>query len=410
MKVIDDAAHPIKMWTDGVPVEEAAVAQLRNLASLPFIFKHVAVMPDVHLGKGATVGSVVPTVGAIVPAAVGVDIGCGMEAACLGIFDLPDDLGPVRAAIEAAVPHGRTNNGGPGDKGAWETLPGGVMRAWQDLTEDSLDRYPLLMAAYPKLLSTRSAHPSKHLGTLGTGNHFIELCYDEEGRVWLMLHSGSRGIGNRIGSFFIELAKREMEKWFVTLPDADLAYLPQGSEHFAAYCHAVSWAQDYAAANRWLMLKAALAAVRSTLGFTLEDGVGMDTVISCHHNYVRWEKHFGQNVMVTRKGAVCAAAGVLGIIPGSMGQRSYIVRGKGNRESFNSCSHGAGRVMSRTEARRRFSTADLEEQTAGVECRKDEDVIDEIPGAYKNLDAVMYAQADLVEVVHTLKAVLTVKG
>ncbi len=395
---------PIKMWTDGVPVEDAALAQLRNVAALPFIFKHVAVMPDVHLGIGATVGSVVPTQGAVIPAAVGVDIGCGMDAVrtSLRASDLPDDLGAARSAIERAVPHGRTEHGGKGDRGAWGEPPLEVIEAWVALGNDT--RYARLIEHHPKI--DRNASPLYHLGTLGTGNHFVEVCLDEEDRVWLMLHSGSRGIGNRIGTYFIGRARAEMDSWYVRLADPDLAYLPQGSPLFGDYMAGVSWAQEYAAENRRLMVRHALEALAESVAPPLE----RELLVSCHHNYVAYERHFGRNVLITRKGAVDASAGRLGIIPGAMGQRSYIVSGRGDRESFNSCSHGAGRAMSRGEARRRFTTADLAAQTAGVECRKDADVVDEIPSAYKRLDDVMAAQTDLVEVVHTLRAVLTVKG
>ncbi len=409
MRVEMQGKTPIKLWTTSpkgdVPVEDKALAQLRNIASLPFVFRHVAAMPDVHLGLGATVGSVIATRGAIVPAAVGVDIGCGMEAVrtSLKATDLPDSLAGVRSAIEQAVPHGRTNHGGPGDRGAWGEPPPAVTDTWQKMGSDV--RYRRLVERHPKV--DRNAAPERHLGTLGTGNHFIELCLDEADRVWLMLHSGSRGIGNRIGSYFIERAKAEVERSGVKLPDPDLAWLPESSELFADYFSAVGWAQDYAAANRAAMLRATTGAVAQAMGRPLGTG---EEAISCHHNYVAREAHFGEDVLVTRKGAVNASAGRLGIIPGSMGKRSYIVRGKGQPESFNSCSHGAGRAMSRGEAKRRFTLADLAQQTEGVECRKDEGVLDEIPGAYKDLDLVMAAQADLVEVVHTLRAVLTVKG
>ena len=410
MRVEMQGQTPIKLWTTSprgeVPVEAAALAQLRNIARMPFVFRHVAAMPDVHLGIGATVGSVVAARGAIVPAAVGVDIGCGMEAVrtALGASDLPDSLGSVRSAIEAAVPHGRTHHGGRGDRGAWSEPPKPVAEAWLRVGGD--ERYRRLVELHPKV--DRNAAPEQHLGTLGTGNHFIELCLDEAERVWVMLHSGSRGIGNRIGTYFIERAKREAERFGVELPDPDLAYLPESSPLFAEYVAAVGWAQDYAAANRAAMLRATTAAIEGALGRELQ--AGQEEAISCHHNYVARERHFGEDVLVTRKGAVNASAGRLGIIPGSMGKRSYIVRGKGNPDSFESCSHGAGRAISRGEAKRRFTLADLRSQTEGVECRKDEGVLDEIPGAYKDLDLVMAAQADLVDVVHTLRAVLTVKG
>jgi tRNA-splicing ligase RtcB (3'-phosphate/5'-hydroxy nucleic acid ligase) len=394
---------PIKAWTRGVPVEEAAQKQLMNVAQLPFVYKWVAAMPDVHWGIGATVGSVIPTKGAIIPAAVGVDIGCGMMAlkTSLNASHLPDNLHGIRAAIEKAVPHGRTDNGGKNDRGAWSEAPAAHLDAWAKLNE----RYERIVQKYPKL-----NHPQRinHLGTLGTGNHFIEVCLDEDQNLWFMLHSGSRGVGNRFGTFFIELARQDMRKWMINLPDADLAYLPEGTEHFKDYVEAVHWAQEYAMLNRQLMMSNMVAAVQNCglvppFEATLE-------VVNCHHNYVAWEHHYGENVLITRKGAVRARAGDMGIIPGSMGARSYIVRGKGNPESFTSCSHGAGRAMSRNEAKRRFSVADHIAATAGVECRKDADVIDETPMAYKSIDAVMEAQKDLVEIVHTLRQVVCVKG
>lgn len=402
-EVTETSGVPIKAWTRGVPVEDAAMAQLRNCASLPFIYKHLAVMPDVHWGMGATVGSVIATRGAIVPAAVGVDLGCGMMArrTNLRAEHLPDSLAGVRSAIEAAVPHGRTDNGGPNDRGAWGEVPAEPVDVeWSALAE----RFALVCAKHPKI---EQSNNRRHLGTLGTGNHFIEVCLDEAGAVWVMLHSGSRGVGGRIGGYFIEIAKREMERWFVSLPDKDLAYLPEDSEHFDDYLEAVGWAQDFALANRRIMMSETLGAMGRALGRPIHT----DTeAVNCHHNYVSRENHFGANVLVTRKGAVRAREGDLGIIPGSMGARSYIVRGKGNRDSFCSCSHGAGRKMSRTEAKRRFTVADHEAATAGVECRKDADVVDETPAAYKDIDAVMAAQADLVDVVHTLKQVVCVKG
>jgi tRNA-splicing ligase RtcB len=392
---------PIKAWTIGVPFEAEAEAQLRRVAALPFIHKWVAVMPDVHSGIGATVGSVIATKGAIIPAAVGVDIGCGMMAArtTLRAADLPDHLRDVRSAIEAAVPHGRTDNGGRSDRGAWGDLPSGVASAWGELEAD----YTALTDKFPTLNRGNSAH---HLGTLGTGNHFIEVCLDEADQVWLMLHSGSRGVGNRIGSFFIELAKKDMRKWMINLPDENLAYLPEGTDHYDDYWKAVSWAQRFAATNRKLMMGAVVRAVQAELpAFTLTD-----LAVNCHHNYVAREHHYGADVFVTRKGAVRAQEGDLGIIPGSMGARSFIVRGKGKREAFCSCSHGAGRKMSRTAAKKKFTLKDHEEATRGIECRKDADVIDETPAAYKSIDDVMNAQRELVDIVHTLRQVVCVKG
>lgn len=387
-RVITKGRVPVKIYTDDLA--ENAAQQLANLSELPFVHHHVAAMPDVHWGMGATIGSVIPTLGAIVPAAVGVDIGCGMNAVRLSLTadGLPDSLARARAGIERAVPVGMAGHGE------------------SDWCEDGLARVspglePILKK-YPKL----SARWQSQLGSLGGGNHFIEVCLDEAQRVWIMLHSGSRGIGNRIGMHFIELAKREMERWHIQLPDANLAYLPEGSRYFQDYMEAVGWAQDYAMENRRQMMRLVVEALRGQLpAFDLTD-----EAINCHHNYVAREHHFGKNVYLTRKGAIRAREGDLGIIPGSMGTRSYIVRGLGNPMSFCSCAHGAGRRMSRGEAKRRFTRKDLEQQTEGVECRKDKGVIDEIPGAYKDIDAVMENQNDLVEVVHTLKQLLTVKG
>jgi tRNA-splicing ligase RtcB len=395
---------PIKAWVEGVPVEDQALAQLRNLSELPFIYKHIAVMPDVHWGMGATIGSVIATKGAVIPAAVGVDIGCGMSAqrTTLTASDLPDDLGALRSLIEAFIPHGRTNNGGPSDKGAHQDAPGYVLDAVNALQP----RLDAIVSKHPKIQSA-STRAAIHAGTLGGGNHFVEVCLDEEQRVWIMLHSGSRGVGNRIGTYFIEQARKEMERYFINLPDKDLAYLVDGSDLFYDYVEAVGWAQDYAKLNRELMMIAAVRVLSHTVPkpFTCDCGA-----INCHHNYVSRERHFGADVIVTRKGAVSAREGQLGIIPGSMGAKSYIVAGKGNRDSFCSCSHGAGRVMGRNEAKRRFTIEDHIAATTGVECRKDEGVIDETPGAYKDIDAVMSAQKDLIEIRYTLKQVLCVKG
>ena len=400
-----EGGRHVKMWTKGVPVDDGAKNQLANTAKLPFIYKHIAVMPDVHLGKGSTIGSVIPTLGAVIPAAVGVDIGCGMMAAktTLTANDLPDNLGPLRSAIEKAVPHGmspKTRGFKGRDKGSWDAPPSAVDNAWLGLK----DGFDAICQKTPKLKNTNNY---KHLGTLGGGNHFIEVCLDEVGFVWFMLHSGSRGVGNAIGSYFIEVAKEDMRKHFINLPDQDLAYLPEGTEHYNDYVEAVSWAQKYARMNREVMMQNLIAAVRTVIAKPFETHV---EAVNCHHNYVQKEHHFGKDVLVTRKGAVSARAGELGIIPGSMGAKSYIVRGKGDAESFHSCSHGAGRTMSRTEAKRRFTLADQVKATEGVECRKDDDVIDEIPMAYKDIDAVMQAQEALVEVVHTLKQVVCVKG
>ena len=392
---------PVKMWTKGVPVEDDAKRQLANAARLPIVFKHIAAMPDVHLGIGATVGSVIPTLKAIIPAAVGVDIGCGMMAAktTLRAEDLPDSLGPLRSAIEQAVPHGSAPRGRR-DTGSWENPPVSVDQVWATLA----DEFDLLCELHPRLANTNNR---KHLGTLGSGNHFIEICLDEAGFVWFMLHSGSRGVGNAIGTHFIELAKKDAQRHQSNLPDENLAYFEEGAQYFGHYVRAVSWAQKFALRNREVMMANLIATVRKVIAKPFESHV---EAVNCHHNYVQRERHFGEDVFVTRKGAVSAKRGELGIIPGSMGARSYIVRGLGNPESFESCSHGAGRVMSRTKAKQLFSVEDQVRATEGVECRKDANVIDEIPMAYKDIDAVMAAQRDLVEVVHTLKQVVCVKG
>ncbi|WP_137864416.1 MULTISPECIES: RtcB family protein [unclassified Sphingomonas] len=393
---------PIKMWTRGVPVEDGARAQLARAAQMPFVFKHVAAMPDVHVGIGATVGSVIPTKGAVIPAAVGVDIGCGMMAARTSLVasDLPDNLEGIRSAIEQAVPHGRSVGRGKRDQGSWGDPPAAIVEAWATLAA----RFDRITEKYPRL---KNSNHLVHLGTLGTGNHFIELCLDQDQRVWVMLHSGSRGVGNAIGSYFIELAKRDMRKWHINLPDENLAYFPEGTDHFDDYVEAVGWAQDFAALNRRMMMANVIRALRGQIAKPFDAEM---EAVNCHHNYVQRENHFGENVLVTRKGAVRAAKGVLGIIPGSMGAKSFIVRGLGNAESFDSCSHGAGRIMSRTAAKKLVTLDEHIRDTAGVACRKDEGVIDETPKAYKPIEAVMAAQADLVEIVHTLKQVVCVKG
>jgi tRNA-splicing ligase RtcB (3'-phosphate/5'-hydroxy nucleic acid ligase) len=400
-ETIETGYAPIKAWVDGVPMEDAARQQLFNIAALPFIHSHVAVMPDVHLGKGATVGSVIATRGAIVPAAVGVDIGCGMMAVrtTLTAGDLPDSLAKLRSGIEAAVPHG-----GVGLKGGWKDgVPNSVGRLFADSGLASG-----LEALEEKHPAIRKAQSVTHLGSLGGGNHFIEVCLDEEQRVWAMLHSGSRGIGNRIGSHFIAAAREALDRRQLTrpLPDRDLAWLEEGEPLFEDYVAAVAWAQEFARHNREVMMAAVLRVMREQLPpFQMQKAA-----INCHHNYVEREAHFGSEVWVTRKGAVRAGAGDLGIIPGSMGAKSYIVRGKGNAQSFQSCAHGAGRKMSRGDAKRRFTLADHAAATAAVECRKDQGVIDETPMAYKDIDAVMAAQEDLVEIVHTLRQVVCIKG
>ncbi len=395
---------PIRAWTDGVPVGDNALQQLRNTAQLPIVHHHLAVMPDVHWGLGATIGSVVPTVGAVIPAAVGVDIGCGMAAVqtTLTAGDLPDDLRPLRTAIEQAVPHGRSRHGGRRDRGAWGDVPRRVGNLWKEHLAKGFEE---ITDRYPRVKNSNNIH---HLGTLGTGNHFIEVCLDQEERVWFMLHSGSRGVGNRIATIFIDKAKKDMGKHFHNLPDKDLAYLREGSESFEDYVFAVSWAQDFARLNRQIMMEAVIDAARRVP--KIQPFRTDALVVNCHHNYVERERHFGRDCLVTRKGAVRAAEGDWGIIPGSMGAKSFIVRGKGNPDSFHSCSHGAGRVLSRTAAKKKYSVEDHRRATAHVECRKDEAVIDETPMAYKDIEAVMRAQADLVDIEHTLRQIVCVKG
>lgn len=394
----------IKAWIKGVALEDEARKQLLNIAEMPFIFKHIAVMPDCHWGMGATIGSVIATKGAVIPAAVGVDLGCGMYAqkTSLKASDLPDNLFKLRSAIEAMVPHGRTHDGGKNDKGAWGDLPKDVASIWANKL---LPGWNDIVAKNPAVGKGDVNH-DRHLGTLGTGNHFIEVCIDENDSVWVMLHSGSRGVGNRIGTHFINLAKDDMGDVLGTLPDKNLAYLQDGTKHFNEYVAAVHWAQQFALFNREIMMERTLAEVAKAV----KPFEKLDSAIQCHHNYLSREYHFGEHVLVTRKGAVSAAEGQLGIIPGSMGTGSFIVRGKGNPESFTSCSHGAGRAMSRKAAVKRFTVEDHIAATQGVECRKDEGVLDETPAAYKPLQSVMDAQSDLVEPVYRLKTLVCVKG
>jgi tRNA-splicing ligase RtcB len=393
--ILTESNVPVKIWTD--EIEDRAKQQLTNIASLPFIHKHVAAMPDVHTGIGATIGSVIACHKAIIPAAVGVDIGCGMIACRLSLTANDFDeklLKKVFDQISRDIPVGRDQH--KEDRALAErALP------FETQLMSMTEKHPKLLKAFGKFSSWIC-----QMGTLGSGNHFIELCLDEQQQLWIMLHSGSRGIGNAIGNYFIELARKDMEQWFIHLPDRDLAYFPEGCEHFNDYTHAVDWAQRYAFENRQAMLDLVIAALKRHLPpfeVTKE-------AVNCHHNYVAHEHHFDANVWVTRKGAIRAREGDLGIIPGSMGAKSYIVRGKGNPESFHSCSHGAGRKMSRTAAEKEFTTADLVAQTKGVICRKDKGVLDEIPSAYKDIDVVMANQEDLVEIVHTLKQILCVKG
>lgn len=403
--VIDHREHGggiIKMWNKDVGEDEKSIEQLKTLSTMPFIHSHIAVMPDFHVGRGCTIGTVLATKKAVIPSAVGVDLGCGMCAmrTSLTSKDLPENLKKLRGEIERAVPHGRTS-GGSNDKGSWQGPPNSVATAWRKLEQG----FKPIIDKYSHLEKTNNI---THLGTLGTGNHFIEVCLDEEDRVWVMLHSGSRGVGNAIGQLFIRIAQKDMEQWHIHLPNRDLAYLPVGTDHFDDYWQALQWAQDFARTNREIMMARTLDVLRKSSdipGFTTEK-----KAVNCHHNYTSIENHQGHNVYVTRKGAIRARNGDLGIIPGSMGAKSFIVKGKGNPDSFHSCSHGAGRKMSRTAAKDKFSLDDHIEATKGVECRKDESVIDETPGAYKDIDDVMSSQSDLVSIEHTLKQILCVKG
>ncbi len=394
-EVMTSQRVPVKIWTD--EVDDRSREQLSNLASLPFIHHHVAAMPDVHLGIGATIGSVIATHKAIIPAAVGVDLGCGMVAARLSLTANEIDekaLQKVFDQITRDVPVGRAQHRD-------ERVLTDASKPFEPGLKSLTDRHPELLKAFGKFSKW-----TNQMGTLGGGNHFIEVCLDETNQVWVMLHSGSRGIGNAIASYFIALARKDMERWMIHLPDRDLAYFPEGSEHFADYVEAVHWAQDYAMQNRTSMLELVLTALQRHLPpFTVTT-----EAVNCHHNYVAQEHHYGENVWITRKGAIRAREGDLGIVPGSMGARSFIVRGLGNPESFCSSAHGAGRKMSRTAAEKQFTVADMVAQTQGVICRKDKDVIDEIPGAYKDIDMVMANQSDLTEILHTLKQVVCVKG
>lgn len=392
---------PVKSWTH--EIEDSARAQLDNIAKMPFIHKHIAVMPDVHWGLGATIGSVIPTYNAVIPAAVGVDIGCGMMAikTSLTASDLPDNLHDLRTTIESQIPHGRSNNGRAGDIGSRQTADKLIMDVWAKLAA----RYYKITEKHPKALAFNNWN---QLGTLGGGNHFIEVCLDEDQQVWIMLHSGSRGAGNKIGMYFIDKAKEEMERYHVldSLPDKDLSYLVEHTELYDDYIEAVEWAQEYAKENRKLMMSIIIKImVKEFKNFSITE-----KAINCHHNYIAKENHYGENVIITRKGAIRARKGDLGIIPGSMGDKSYIVRGLGNIESFCSCSHGAGRVMSRAKAKKLFTAQDLADQTKGIECPKDITRVDEIPAAYKPIEVVMENQKDLVEVVATLQQVLNIKG
>jgi tRNA-splicing ligase RtcB len=386
---------PIKLWARAAEIESQALDQLKNAASLPWVAHHVAVMPDVHFGKGATVGSVIAMRGAVAPAAVGVDIGCGMAAVktSLAASRLPSDLKRLRLAIEEAIP--------VGFNGHDESVVNGLAGA------DGLRReLAAHMARFGELtpqVRDLEGKAAKQLGTLGGGNHFIELCLDGEQQVWLMLHSGSRNIGKSLAEVHMFRARKLEHNQ--GLKDRDLGVFLAGTVEMEEYRRDLFWAQEYARLNRAVMLHLYRGVVAD-----LFPSVRFDEPISCHHNYVAEETHFGEELLITRKGAIRAGEGELGVIPGSMGTKSYIVRGRGNPESFSSASHGAGRRMSRNKAKQKYTVEDLRSQTAGVECRKDGGVLDEIPSAYKDIDKVMASQADLVEVVAELKQVLCVKG
>ncbi|MDP5312757.1 RtcB family protein [Streptomyces poriferorum] len=392
---VPGAKVPIRMWADPASVEDVAMQQLRNVATLPWI-KGLAVMPDVHFGKGATVGSVIAMHGAVCPAAVGVDIGCGMSAVktSLTANDLPGDLSPLRSKIEQAIPVGRGMHSDPVDPDRLH-----------DLAAPRWDDFWARFDGVAEAVKFRQERATKQMGTLGGGNHFIEVCLDESGSVWLMLHSGSRNIGNELADFHIGRAQQLPHNQ--DLVDRDLAVFLADTPQMQDYRNDLFWAQEYAKLNRAVMMALFQDVVRKEFK---KAKVTFEPVISCHHNYVSEERYDGMDLLVTRKGAIRAGSGDFGIIPGSMGTGSYIVKGLGNEKSFNSASHGAGRKMSRNAAKKRFSTKDLEDQTRGVECRKDSGVVDEIPGAYKSIEKVIDQQRDLVEVVAKLKQIICVKG
>lgn len=394
----DTQKVPVKVWSDKEKVESSAMDQLKNLASLPFVFKHVAAMPDVHLGKGATVGSVVATKGAVIPAAVGVDIGCGMCAVKTDLNPniVQEKIQEIRHSIERSIPVGHESN-------KRLTTSVEAWSGWQGF--DALNA----SNKHRKGHNTLKTIAVNQLGSLGGGNHFIEVCLDTDNVVWIMLHSGSRNIGKSLAEIHMSEAKDDMKKMFIKLPDPDLAYFVAGTKGYNEYMADLMWAQSYAAENRAEMMRRVL----KDLSFAVhgrDGGINTSMFVNCHHNYASMEHHYGEDVLITRKGAVRARIGDFGIIPGSMGTKSYIVEGLGNPESFCSCSHGAGRKMSRTEAKRRFTIEDLTKQTEGVECRKDEGVLDEIPSSYKDIDEVMDNQKDLVRIVAQLKQIMCVKG
>jgi tRNA-splicing ligase RtcB len=390
--VLDKGLVPVKIWSPIETVESGAIDQLVNMSKLPFVYKHMAVMPDVHQGKGSVVGSVVPTIGAIIPSCVGVDVGCGMAAfkTNLKVDAISGKLKEIRKSLESKIPTGKNSN--------YHILKSVDERqCWKDT--ETIDLIQKLG------IEKDFARVRSQLGSLGGGNHFIEVCVDTNEDVWLMLHSGSRNVGNRIATTYMKKAQELCEMWKISLPDRDLAYLPEGTKEFNEYIQMLKWAQLYAAENRQEMMDRAVAVLHEVAGDFKEE-----LFINCHHNYTEIENHFGKNVYITRKGAIRARTGELGIIPGSMGTKSFIVEGLGNAESFNSASHGAGRIMSRTRAKAEFTMKDFIAQTDGVECRKDDGVLDEIPGAYKKIDDVIEHEIDLVKPIHQLKQIVCVKG
>ena len=380
-------------WLPAEQIEDSARQQIDNLAGMPFIFRHIAVMPDCHFGMGATVGSVIPTRGAIIPAAVGVDIGCGMIAVKTPLqrSDLPDDLADIRNAIEHQVP----------------LSAGHYNRSIKKTARPRLEQLEAKAAELERLdfYNKIAKNWRKQLGSLGSGNHFIEIVLDEDGYAWAFLHSGSRGVGNRLAEHHIRIAKKLMEKWYITLPDADLAYLVEDTPEFDDYMADLDWAQEFALLNREEMMERIIKILQYRCG----DFEETDR-IQCHHNFTKREHHFGKNILVSRKGAIEAREGQAGLIPGSMGTRSYVVRGKGDADSFNTAPHGAGRRMSRSQARKTFTMDDFDRDLAGIEVNRSEAFLDELPGAYKDVDLVMEQSSDLVEIVHTFRQIVNVKG
>lgn len=394
----------LKIWNKKVPIEEGAIDQLLDALKLPFVKPYIAIMPDCHAGKGSSVGSVIPCENAIIPAAIGVDICCGMSAYRLNLTreDFINHEETIRNEMIRKVPAGRTNNGGKGDRGAWYNIPPNVQDKWNLFLKDGWDN---ILANIPGLLNNHT-NGVNHLGTLGTGNHFLSLSTDEENKIWLIVHSGSRGIGARIGSHFIEVAQELCKKWFINIPNRDLAYLPAGTKEYEDYMKCMKWCDTFATNSRSIMLKNSFEVIEKILCKDID----ITEKINCHHNFVTKVCVHGNNLNVIRKGAVSALNGEKVIIPGAMGKKSFIAHGKGNTESFYSCSHGAGRLMSRAAARNNITLEDHKAETLGVFCDKDASIIDESPHAYKNVEDVMESQSDLVEIEHTLQEFINVKG